>query len=249
MTCNIALNGFFGRMGQSIFEESKKNSNCLITVGCDIKKKLSNNTFESLVLTSDIEKHSEGFDVVIDFTLPEPSLDLIKKCVRINKPIAIGTTGFSQEQLLLIIEASKKIPILLAPNMSHGVNVSFSALKAISKSLKNYDVSIIETHHKNKVDSPSGTAIKMAEIICDSKNIQLGDVHSKNCPIKFTSHRKNTEIGTHDVIFKSESDKICLTHVANNRSIFALGALDAAVWVSKQQPGLYNYQHYISSKS
>ena len=89
----------------------------------------------------------------------------------------------------------------------------------------------------------------MAEIICDSKNIQLGDVHSKNCPIKFTSHRENTEIGTHHVIFKSESDEIYLTHIANNRSIFALGALDTATWVSKQQPGLYNYQHYISSKS
>ena len=152
MTCNIALNGFFGRMGQSIFEESKKNSNFIITVGCDIKEKLSNNTFENIALTSDIEKHSEDFDVVIDFTLPEPSLDLIKKCVRINKPIAIGTTGFSQEQLSLIFEASKEIPILLAPNMSHGINVSFEALKEISKSLKNYDVSIIETHHKNKVD-------------------------------------------------------------------------------------------------
>ncbi len=249
MTCNIALNGFFGRMGQSIFEESKKNSNCIITVGCDIKEKLSNNTFESLVLTSDIEKHSEDFDVVIDFTLPEPSIDLIKKCVRINKPVAIGTTGFSQEQLSLIFEASKEIPILLAPNMSHGVNVSFAALEDISKSLKNYDVSIIETHHENKIDSPSGTAIKMAEIICQSKNVQLGDVNSKDCPIKFTSHRENTEIGTHHVIFKSKSDEICLTHIANDRSIFALGALDTAAWVSKQQPGLYNYQHYISSKS
>ena len=249
MTCNIALNGFFGRMGQSIFEESKKNSNCLITVGCDIKEKLLNNTFENIALTSDIEKHSENFDVVIDFTLPEPSIDLIKKCVRINKPITIGTTGFSQEQLSLIFEASKEIPILLAPNMSHGVNVSFAALKDISKSLKNYDVSIIETHHENKIDSPSGTAIKMAEIICQSKNVQLGDVNSKDCPIKFTSHRENTEIGTHHVIFKSKSDEICLTHIANDRSIFALGALDTAAWVSKQQPGLYNYQHYISSKS
>ena len=249
MTCNIALNGFLGRMGQSIFEESKKNSNCIITVGCDIKEKLLNNTFENIALTSDIEKYSENFDVVIDFTLPEPSIDLIKKCVRINKPITIGTTGFSQEQLSLIFEASKEIPILLAPNMSHGVNVSFAALKDISKSLKNYDVSIIETHHENKIDSPSGTAIKMAEIICQSKNVQLGDVNSKDCPIKFTSHRENTEIGTHHVIFKSKSDEICLTHIANDRSIFALGALDTAAWVSKQKPGLYNYQHYISSKS
>jgi 4-hydroxy-tetrahydrodipicolinate reductase len=110
-------------------------------------------------------------------------------------------------------------------------------------------VSIIETHHENKIDSPSGTAIKMAEIICQSKNVQLGDVNSKDCPIKFTSHRENTEIGTHHVIFKSKSDEICLTHIANDRSIFALGALDTAAWVSKQKPGLYNYQHYISSKS
>ena len=182
MTCNIAINGFFGRMGQSIFEESTNHQNASITIGCDVKDKIEKPSLGDVVLTSDIDQHAEQFDVLIDFTLPQPSLDIINKCVSMKKPITIGTTGFTTEQMKQMVSASEFIPILLAPNMSRGVNASLDGLAKISKSLKDYNILIKEIHHVNKVDSPSGTALKMAQVICDNQCIELGDIKSKDCP-------------------------------------------------------------------
>ena len=244
---NIAINGFLGRMGQSIFHESANHNDIKITLGCDSDQMInsSKNKF-SLPLTSDITHNHNLFDVVIDFSLPEPSISTIQKCVTIKKPITIGTTGFNKTQLEHIDKASKQVPILLAPNMSHGVNVSLKSLALISKNLKGYDVLIKEVHHINKVDSPSGTAIKMAHVICDNQNIELGDINSSECPIKFESLRQDTEIGTHEVIFSSKNDEIHLTHIANDRSIFARGAINTARWIKDQSSGLYSYSDYMA---
>ena len=109
-------------------------------------------------------------------------------------------------------------------------------------------MNIKEIHHVNKIDAPSGTAIKMAEVICKSRGIDLGDVKSETCPIKFESIRERTEIGTHEVIFKNKSDEIRLIHIAKDRSIFADGAIETAVWVKNQKAGLYTYNDYMVSK-
>lgn len=249
MTCNIAINGFFGRMGQSIFEESSNHDDVRISVGCDVEEKISScQSTKDLILTSDIDQQAKMFDVVIDFTLPKPSIELIKKCLLANKPLTIGTTGFNEEQKHFIYEASKSIPILLAPNMSQGVNTSLESLALIAKSLGDYSVTIKEIHHVNKIDAPSGTAIKMAEVICDSRGIELGNVKSETCPIKFESIREHTEIGTHEVIFKNKSDEVHLIHIAKDRSIFAQGAIETAKWVKDQKAGLYTYDDYMVSK-
>ena len=248
MTCKIAINGFFGKMGQSIFDESN-NSSHIVKVGCDIEKKINNSKFNEIVLTSDLEKTQELFDVVIDFSIPSSSINIVKLCSKLKKAITIGTTGFSAEDLKEINLASKSIPILLAPNMSYGVNVCLDSLSTLSKKLKNYEVFINETHHKNKIDSPSGTAIKMAEIICEARDIKLGDIKSDNCPIKIESHRIDSEIGTHEIIFKNNSNEIKLTHTAFSRSIFSQGALDAAIWISKQRPGLYQFKDFMEDQS
>ena len=244
------MHGFFGRMGQSIFQESNNHKDVEITVGCDSSEKIKSfqNKF-TVNLTSDISKYNELFDVVIDFSLPSPSIMAIQKCVLLNKGITIGTTGFNKDQLDLIAKASEAIPILLAPNMSHGVNVSLKSLALMSKSLKGYSVLIKEIHHTNKVDSPSGTAIKMAQVICDSQNINLGDINSSKCPIKFESLRQDTEIGTHEVIFTNEHDEIHLVHIATDRSIFAKGAIETAKWINGQAPGLYSYSDYMEDIS
>jgi 4-hydroxy-tetrahydrodipicolinate reductase len=246
MICKIAMNGFLGRMGQSIFQESNNQQDVEITVGCDSDDKINSieNNF-NLTLTSDITKFSESFDVVIDFSLPTPSLSALNKCVGLQKAISIGTTGFNSNQLDIIAKASKTIPILMAPNMSQGVNVALKSLSSMSRALKGYKVLIKEVHHINKVDSPSGTAIKMAHVICDSQNIPLGDVKSSNCPIKFESLRQDTEIGTHEVIFTDKNDEIRLTHIANDRSIFAKGAIQTAKWIKDQSPGLYSYSDFM----
>tara|TARA_B100001778_G_scaffold307932_1_gene288337 strand:+ start:73 stop:822 length:750 start_codon:yes stop_codon:yes gene_type:complete len=247
---NIAINGFLGRMGQSIFNESANHNDIKITIGCDSDDmiKSSTNTF-NLPLTTDISQNHDLFDVVIDFSLPDPSISTIQKCILIKKPITIGTTGFNNNQLEHINVASKQIPILLAPNMSHGVNVSLNSLALMSKNLRGYDILIKEVHHKNKVDSPSGTAIKMAQVICDSQNIELGDISSSKCPIKFESLRQDTEIGTHEVVFTDQHDAIHLLHIANDRSIFARGAIDTAKWIKDQLPGLYSYSDYMADIS
>jgi 4-hydroxy-tetrahydrodipicolinate reductase len=245
MTCNIAINGFFGRMGQSIHAESITHKSADITLGCDIEEKIKNHQgVDGVILTSDITSSDKSFDVVIDFSLPNPSINTINACVLIKKPMTIGTTGFDDKQLSIIKKASKTIPILLAPNMSQGVNVSLKSLETMSKALKGYDVLIKEVHHVNKVDSPSGTAIKMAQVICKGLNIEL-----EKCPIKFESLRENTEIGTHEVIFTSNSDSIHVKHLAKNRSIFAKGAIETSIWISSQKPGLYSYLDYMDDVS
>ncbi len=249
MKTNIAINGYCGRMGAAIYEDSTNFKNLKITVGCDVEEKILNKKTDGVILTSDLTSAKDLFDVVIDFTLPIPSIEAIYNCVTMNKPIVIGTTGYNNEQLNNIKEASQTIPILLAPNMSIGVNVSLSALSMIARSLKNYKVKIEEVHHKNKIDSPSGTAIKMAQVICDAQDIELGDINSNNCPITFESKREDTKVGTHEVIFQGESDSVSLTHIAKNRSIFANGAIATAIWLQTQKPGLYSYQDYIKAKS
>ena len=258
MTCKIAINGFLGKMGQSIFDESKNSSLYDVRVGCDVDKKIDelkshpevwHEKSGGLILTTDLNKCKDLYDVVIDFSLPSSSEKIVKLCRDLRKPITIGTTGFTNDQLKKIELAAELIPILLAPNMSYGVNVCFHMLSVLAKKLKNYEVSIFETHHKNKIDSPSGTAIKMAEIICESKNIKLGDVQASNCPIKIESLRVDSEIGTHEVIFKNESNELKLMHTAFNRSIFAQGALDTSLWIIKQPPGLYHFNDFLDNQS
>ena len=192
----IAINGFFGRMGQTIYSLSKEKK-FNVTVGCDQKDKI--NLQHEVLLTDDLSKFSDSFDVVIDFSLPEPCINTVKTCEVISKPITIGTTGFNDEQKDYLVAASKNIPLLLAPNMSLGVNASLKSISDLSKILSNYEVSIEETHHRNKVDSPSGTALKIAEVVAKARGIEPDKIDIK-------SNREDGEIGVHKTIFKSKDD-------------------------------------------
>ena len=235
----IAINGFFGRMGQAIYElslEQKFN----VTLGVDKKEKLQSTL--NLKLCDTLSKYPESFDVVIDFSLPEPCLNAVKECRILNKPMTIGTTGFNSSQKKLLIDASRDIPLLLAPNMSIGVNATLRSISELSKILSKYEVSIEETHHKNKLDSPSGTALKIAEVISKSRQSSISD-------IKIESYREDGEVGIHKTIFKSPDDEIILYHNAYNRKIFAQGALDTSQWISKQSSGFYTYENYLEDIS
>ncbi len=244
---NIAINGFFGKMGQAILQESKTIESCEVTVGSDREELITTSSLDNIKLTSDISDYVDSFDVVIDFSLPNPSVVVAKVCSELSKPLVIGTTGFSEADLSEIFNYSRKIPILLAPNMSIGVNASFNAISTLSKLLPDYKVHIEETHHKNKIDSPSGTALKFADIVCDARDEKLGDINSKDCPVTFQSYRKDTEIGTHTITFRGLADEIVFTHTADNRDIFANGALKTAEWLTRQKPGFYNYKNYMDS--
>tara|TARA_A100001234_G_scaffold220310_1_gene232968 strand:+ start:366 stop:1088 length:723 start_codon:yes stop_codon:yes gene_type:complete len=231
----IAINGFYGRMGQAIFNLSLVK-NFTVTVGIDKQDKLE--TIEGLKLSDSLTELKEFYDVVIDFSLPEPSVKAVKECESLGKPITIGTTGFTDEQRQMITDASKRIPILLAPNMSKGVNASLQTISDLSRLLSDYEVSIEETHHKNKVDSPSGTALKIAEVVANARNIKASDIN-------ITSYREEGEIGVHKTVFKSDDDEIIIYHNAFNRKIFAKGALETSQWIAKQKPGLYTYKSFM----
>ena len=235
----IAINGFYGRMGQAIFNLSLEN-NFTVSVGIDKQDKLE--PIEGLKLSESLTELKEFYDVVIDFSLPGPSVKAVKACESLGKPITIGTTGFTDEQRQMITDASKNIPILLAPNMSKGVNASLQSISDLSRLLSGYEVSIEETHHKNKVDSPSGTALKIADVVADAKNLEKSDIN-------ITSYREEGEIGVHKTVFKSDDDEIIIYHNAFNRKIFAKGALETSQWIAKQKPGLYTYKNFMEDIS
>tara|TARA_Y100000768_G_scaffold220007_1_gene165860 strand:+ start:153 stop:875 length:723 start_codon:yes stop_codon:yes gene_type:complete len=233
----IAINGFFGRMGQAIYNESK-DSGYKVTVGIDKEENFKNTP--GVQLSENLPELKDLFDVVIDFSLPAFSIETIKHCIDLGKPITVGTTGFTQRQKDDLLFAGTKIPILVAPNMSIGVNASLRSIAELSKILSNYDVHIEETHHKNKVDSPSGTALKIADVIAKSRNIDPKD-------IRIDAFREDGEIGVHKTVFKSSDDEIILFHNAFNRKIFAKGALETSQWIAEQKPGLYSYKDYMDS--
>jgi len=194
--------------------------------------------------------------VVIDFSLPTVSLALLKNVIESKTPILIGTTGFSEAQFKTIEKASKKIPVLFAPNTSIGVNVTLSLIEKAAKILgEQANIEIIEAHHKHKVDAPSGTAIKMAEVICDATNTQLKDravyqrhnskMPRKNNEIGFSVIRAGEIIGEHKVMFALNNEVISIEHKAQNRQCFAEGAVKAAIWLTKQKNGLYSMKDFL----
>ena len=233
----IAINGFFGRMGQSIYEQSK-DLDFNVTVGVDLKEKISIDN--EIHLSHSLSECSDLFDVVIDFTLPAPSLNTVKQCELLGKPVTIGTTGFNEMQRNTLYESSKKIPILFAPNMSVGVNAALRSIEDLSNILSSYKVSVEEIHHKNKVDSPSGTALKIAEVVAKARGTNSNDIDIR-------ALREEGEVGVHKTTFKSDDDEIIIIHNAFNRKIFAKGALETSQWISMQKPGFYTYKNYMDS--
>lgn len=232
----IAINGFFGRMGQAIYDLSKNTYD--VTVGIDKEEHFKD--VANVKLSTNLEDLEHFFDVVIDFTLPDFSIQTIQSCVALGKPITIGTTGFTSKQKEILSKAGTQIPVLVAPNMSIGVNASLEVIANLSKTLVQYDVSIEETHHKNKIDSPSGTALKIAEVVANARDVNIDNINIK-------SFREEGEIGVHKTIFKSTDDEIILYHNAFNRKIFAKGALETSQWIAQQKPGLYTYKNYMDN--
>jgi len=195
-------------------------------------------------------------EVVIDFSLPTVSLALLKNVLESKKPILVGTTGFSKSQFKTIEKASEEIPILFAPNTSIGVNVMLSLLAKTAKVIgEQVNIEILEAHHKHKIDAPSGTALKMAEVICDATNTKLSDRavyqrhHSKKTrkedEIGFSVIRAGEIIGEHKVMFTLNNEIISIEHKAQNRQCFAEGAVKAAIWLAKQENGLYSMQDFL----
>ena len=254
---NLAISGCLGRMGQQLIKSSKKNKNfrlVSLTENKAISKKIA-----GIKLDVNTEQTFKKTDVIIDFTVPNCTLDILKIASKLKKRVVIGTTGFNQKEEALIKKFSKTIPILKAGNMSLGVNLLMYLTEIASKSLnEEYLSKVFEVHHKHKKDYPSGTALMLGKGIADGKNKNLYNLmgkkflNKKSFPygkkINFNSIRKGEIIGEHEVTFSSGKEIIKLNHEAFDRALYSDGALTAAKWLINKKPGLYSMRDLLNFK-
>jgi 4-hydroxy-tetrahydrodipicolinate reductase len=252
---NLAITGCMGRMGQQLIKSSKSNNNFkLVSLTENIK---INKKFNGIKPEPNTKIAFEKTDIIIDFTIPKCTIEVLKIASKLKKRVVIGTTGFTQKEDKIIKKYSKKIPILKAGNMSLGVNLLMYLTEIASKSLNdNYLSKIFEVHHKHKKDYPSGTALMLGKGIANGKNKDLFSLigkkflNKKNFPygkkINFNSIRKGEIIGEHDVKFSSGKEIITLNHEAFDRTLYSDGALTAAKWLMKKKPGLYSMRDLLN---
>ena len=252
---NLAITGCMGRMGQQLIKSSKSNNNFkLVSLTENIK---INKKFNGIKPEPNTEIAFEKTDIIIDFTIPKCTIEVLKIASKLKKRVVIGTTGFTQKEDKIIKKYSKKIPILKAGNMSLGVNLLMYLTEIASKSLgDNYLSKIFEIHHKYKKDYPSGTALMLGKGIADGKNKNLYDIigkkflNKKSFPlgkkINFNSIRKGEAIGEHEVSFSSGKEIITLNHEAFDRTLYSDGALTASKWLMKKKPGLYSMRDLLN---
>ena len=254
---NLGISGCMGRMGQQLIISSKKNKNFhlkTLTENRFINKKIHG--IKPEFNTDDAFKKT---DVIIDFTIPSCTLEVLHIASKLKKKVVIGTTGFTRSQENRIKKYSKKIPILKAGNMSLGVNLLMYLTEITSKSLNDeYLSKIFEIHHKHKKDYPSGTALMLGKGIAEGKGKNLYNLigkkylNKKTFPygkkINFNSLRKGEIIGEHEVKFSSGKEIITLNHEAFDRALYSEGALSAAKWLMKKRTGLYSMRDLMNFK-
>jgi 4-hydroxy-tetrahydrodipicolinate reductase len=254
---NLAISGCLGRMGQQLIKSSKSNKNFkLVTL---TENKIINKKIAGIKLNLNTDQAFKNTDVIIDFTVPNCTLDILKIASKLKKRVVIGTTGFTQKEDDLIKRFSKKIAILKAGNMSLGVNLLMYLTEIASKSLnEEYLSKIFEAHHKYKKDYPSGTALMLGQGIANGKNKNLYNLIGKKFlnkksfsygkKINFNSVRKGEIIGEHEVTFSSGKEIIKLNHEAFDRALYSDGALTAAKWLVNKKPGLYSMRDLLNFK-
>ena len=264
-TTRVAIAGAAGRMGQALVQacadddavelggaiESEDNPH----VGADAGV-LAGCGENGVKIVKSVEDCAKRFDVLIDFTHPIASLENLETCSRLGRRVVVGTTGFDSAQRLRIAELAENIPIVLAPNMSVGVNLCFKLIETAASVLGDeVDIEIIEAHHRHKVDAPSGTAVRMGEIIAAALGRNLKDcaVYGREGQtgardrktIGFETIRAGDVVGEHTVMFAGTGERIEVTHRASSRLNFARGALRASRWLGEQKPGLYDMQDVL----
>ncbi|KPU81958.1 dihydrodipicolinate reductase [SAR11 cluster bacterium PRT-SC02] len=254
---NLAITGCMGRMGQQLIKSSKNFKEfklVALTENRIINKKI--NGVRPQFNTVDAFNKA---NVIIDFTVPKCTLQILNIAAKLKKKVVIGTTGFSKKEELFIKKISKKIPILKAGNMSLGVNLLMYLTEITSRSLgKNFLYKIYEVHHNKKKDYPSGTALMLGNGIAVGKNKNFSNMigkkylNKKNFPygkkINFNSIRRGNVIGEHIVKFSSGKELVTLNHVSFDRALYSEGALTASKWLMKKKPGLYSMRDLLNFK-
>jgi len=261
----IAITGAAGRMGKTLIEACQQTENCGLSaaierpgislIGADAGELAGVGTL-NVKLVDDIASVVDDFDTLIDFTSIESTLHNLQICKENKKHIIIGTTGFSDEQKTLIQQAAEETAVVFAPNMSVGVNLCLKLLEmAASVLTEDYDIEIIEAHHRHKVDAPSGTALRMGEVVADTLGRDLKEcaVYGREGhtgardpkSIGFETIRAGDVVGDHTVMFATEGERVEITHKASSRMTFAKGAMRAAQWLQNKDKGLYDMQDVL----
>lgn len=264
-TLNIAIVGAGGKMGKTLLEACAETNGVQVTVateqagssliGIDAGELVGLGKSGVLIVDA-LDKAKNDFDLLIDFTRPEPTLAHLTWCITHKKAIVIGTTGFSETEKDLIRDAATQIPIVFAANFSVGVNLTFKLLEMAAKVMGDeVDIEIIEAHHRHKVDAPSGTALAMGEIIADSLGRDLAECavygreghtgERKRQTIGFETIRAGDIVGEHTVYFAGIGERIEIAHKASNRMTFAKGAVRAANWLAMQKNGLFSMKNVL----
>jgi len=253
---NITIAGALGRMGKILTKKISKNKNLKLFSLTDLK---SGKTVNGIKTQKNNLEAFKNTDVIIDFSRPEASLEILNYAKKLKKKVVIGTTGFTRQQNNLIKSYSKKIAIFKSGNMSLGINLLEYIVNIVSKKIPNdYHIGINDAHHRKKVDYPSGTALMLANAVCKAKNKNLESIKGKTFlnkkgnlqknKINFFITRKGNTIGKHSVLFNNKIENIELKHTAFSRELFADGALNAARWISKKNKGLFNMQDMFGLK-
>jgi 4-hydroxy-tetrahydrodipicolinate reductase len=254
---NLAVTGCLGRMGQQLIRSSKNTK--FFKLVSITESRIVNQKISGLKPQLNSESAFKNVSIIIDFTVPKCTLEVLKIASKLKKRVIIGTTGFSKREENLIKKYSKKIPILKAGNMSLGINLLMYITEIASKSLGNNFLSkVFEIHHKHKKDHPSGTALMLGKGIAIGKNKDFYKLmgkkylNKKSFPyskkINFNSIRKGEAVGKHEVTFSSGKEIITLNHEAFDRALYSEGALTAAKWLMKKKPGLYSMRNVLNFK-
>jgi 4-hydroxy-tetrahydrodipicolinate reductase len=233
----VAVSGSSGRMGKMLIDALNASSDCELAGQLDIG--------------IDIHAELQNADYLIDFTRPEGTMAHLAVCKELGVKMVIGTTGFSDAEKAEIAAVSKDIAIMMAPNMSVGVNVTLKLLEMAAKALhSDYDIEVIEAHHKHKVDAPSGTALKMGEVMADAMGVKLSDVavyeryghtgERKKGDIGFAAIRGGDIVGDHTVLFAGTGERIEITHKSSSRETYAQGSLRAVRYLATQKAGMFD---------
>lgn len=264
----IAITGAAGRMGRVLLEAATENEATMVAVaiersgssviGADAGEVAGMGKLD-VSIVDDLKTAVDQFDVLIDFTRPQVTLDNLEICRKAGKKIVIGTTGFSDEQKTQIATTAKDIAVVFAPNMSVGVNLCLKLLDMAARVMGEYtDIEVIEAHHRHKVDAPSGTALRMGEVVAEALGRELKDCavygregntgERERKTIGFETIRAGDIVGDHTVLFAGDGERIEITHKASSRMTFANGAVRAAGWLAGRDSGLFDMQDVLGLK-
>lgn len=269
MAIQVAINGAAGRMGRCLIQAVSETEGLQLSAAIDRADsslmgvdagELAGVGKLGVVISSDVAEATRLSDIIIDFTLPEVTLALLPHCAQNQCRPIIGTTGFDAAQKQTIEATSQQIATILAPNMSVGVNLSLKLLDLAARVLgDSVDIEIIEAHHRHKVDAPSGTALRMGEVVADAlgRDLKQCAVYGREGrtgerdrnTIGFATVRAGDVVGDHTVLFAAEGERLEITHKASSRMTFAYGAMRAASWLAGRQTGLFDMQDVLDLRN